>query len=284
MASTRSVYGLALARPFRQASSASLKLQHRGHRGGKSKQTSYKNPAIWSIPAITLTGSITYQSTVEKKGDQPIVVASSSHAETGEMQALSTITDRALVGLIPQSELEAYKENHDRLEEWFNRSRSVPKRFQSKCVEAITDMAVVPPEFFKEYIASQIGAFLEASVISEASRKKLSSDLTQAAYIQMKYDTFHRIDLDADNGGTRVLENFVFMSTKLDNGSIAIFVSYFGESKTLVEDRFYRVENHDCDKIKKWLDWKLCQNIFAKRASLEDMKDPVTRNWSSVLK
>lgn len=88
-------------------------------------------------------------------------------------------------------------------------------------------------------------------------------DQMTAQITESHHDLFTKVEIDGEAGGVRTLETFVFRHQKRSDGNFEILISYFGDQTQLQSLWHWLLVNHDTEKIKKWLLYKLYQALQA---------------------
>mmetsp|Transcript_14648 Transcript_14648/g.25719 ORF Transcript_14648/g.25719 Transcript_14648/m.25719 type:complete len:213 (-) Transcript_14648:9-647(-) len=189
-------------------------------------------------------------------------------------ESLLATADDALVELIPENDFEVYKCEHDEMETWLFHNQQDKKKpgyqesFSQCTVTAFTEMVLVRPENLQQYVNGQLADLVSNDVLlSQQARQKFSADLQKILITEATYDQFHRFDVNDSMGGSRLKEMFLFRHRKMPDGNVAIIFSYFG-AQQFIQTWYFLVANHDPAKVKKWLCYKLFENIMAKMRSL----------------
>lgn len=191
---------------------------------------------------------------------------------------LVSCSDDALVELISEDELPNYKQVHDQMEDYLFKNQSeiqkygqdeYSRRFRRSTVTAFTEMASVRPDCLQQFVTQQVAEMVQRdSLISTQARTKFASNLRKVLLCDASFDGFQRFDIEDNYDGTRTLERFVFRQKLEANGNIVILFSYFGRQDCLARSWKYLVANHDEQKVREWLDYKLFKNIMTKMRSL----------------
>lgn len=197
--------------------------------------------------------------------------------KTSSQSSLLKATDGALIQLITEKQLDSYKAVHEEIEAWLKihgHCQNPQESENPKVVSVGTKLVTLKPEMLKKYIVSQ-GNFAAANCFSSAeARMKFMNDVYQDMLTETKDDIYHRVDISEKFGGKRSLESFVFRSKRMPNGDVAIIFSYFQDSTRLKDTWEYLVQNHDTEKLGKWLNYKLFAAMLAKAQAFKPRDDP----------
>lgn len=136
-------------------------------------------------------------------------------------------------------------------------------------VTSTTEMVILRPDKLSEFVTLKVSELVSrGAFLSDTARQKFSSSLRATLITELASSTFHRFDISDEAGATRTKEMFLFRHTKMDDGNISILFSYFGCSTQLERTWKYLVANHDEAKLRKWLTYKLFENIMSKLRSI----------------
>ena len=174
-----------------------------------------------------------------------------------------------LVELVPDTAMAETKQTHDRVEEWLEKNWGRPGEERAEAKKEVskrTIMSIVDPEKLPSFIANlALGDSVHPNT-QEALKKAMQNVLLS----RFHSDGLLNIKMDDAPGGKRFLEKFALKSKKMENGDIAIVLSYFSDVRTLSKDWMWLVNNHKSEELQKWLDYKLHVEVEKKALSLSN--------------
>ena len=172
--------------------------------------------------------------------------------------------DFSLVELAGE-ELAKIKKVHDEVDEWLEKNWGGEERAEAhKSISSRTQMVLLHPDRLETFASS----FSLPQSMHQESREAIRQSLKLIALSDVYSDTYHKIDMSDQPGGTRYLEKFMIRHQKQSDGQIAIVLSYFSDMRTLNSNWMWLVNNHETERVMQWLDYKLYSGIKKKATSL----------------
>ena len=188
------------------------------------------------------------------------------------VETIKLAADGLLVELVSDQQMEETRKTHDEMDEWLEKNWGRPgedRAEASKDVSKRTIMSVVDPKNLGDFINNlELGSSMHPDTVS--SLKKALQNIVLSS---LHSDSRMNIKMDSNPGGTRYLEKFAVRSKKLQNGHIALALSFFSDVRTLDKDWLWLVNNHKTEKLQQWLDYKLHKEVEKKALALSNSGD-----------